>query len=207
MSASTPSVAPTTTASPSGYAKSTASARVFALECSAAGCRNSATQGVATTSITTTPSIQRWSSKPGTRSRTSSTSAATISGYHASQKTSEMLVTASGSPRRLQSVSPMAQSTSAVATRNHAARLWRARAAATRHMIATVHTAASLTQFSRTSWAASPPALVTPWIASTIATTMSPTQTIAVRRVSAFLWGRRSIRVNASRYDADGRPP
>ena len=174
-------------ASPSGYAKSTASARVFALECSAAGWRISATQGVATTSITTTPSIQRWSSKPGTRSRTSSTSAATISGYHASQKTSEMLVITSGSPRRLQSVSPIAQSTSAVATRNQAARLWRARTAATRHMIATVHTAASLTQFSRTSWVASPPTFVTPWIASAIATTIRPTQTNAVRRVNTSL--------------------
>jgi hypothetical protein len=107
--AKTPSVAPTTTASPSGYAKSTASASAEALECSATGCKKNATHGVTTISITTTPSIQRWSSKGGTRSRTNRASAATISGYQASQKTSERLVSGvSVAPpkRRLQMVSP-----------------------------------------------------------------------------------------------------
>ena len=67
--------------------------------------------GVITTSITTTPSIQRCSSNFGTRSRTRSTSATTISGYQASQNTSETVAVACGSPRRLQMVSPIAHST------------------------------------------------------------------------------------------------
>ena len=77
------------------------------------GSTDSATQGVARISITTTPSIQRWSSNPARGRGRAGPATATI-GYQASQKTSEIVAVGrvlEVVEAELQIVSPSAQLT------------------------------------------------------------------------------------------------
>ena len=110
ISASTPSVAPTMMASPSGYAKSTTSTTDELFERLRRGFqeqRDPRRDHDEHHDQPVDPAVQLEARDAVPHQ---STNAATISGYQASQRTSEIVAVASGSPRKAQMMSPSTHS-------------------------------------------------------------------------------------------------
>ncbi len=105
-----------------------------------------------------------------------------MSGYQASQRTSEIVALAWGSPRKAQMVSPSAHSVIASATSIHAPRVRSERQAPMKHRSAASHSAVQLTPSSSQVWMPSPPRPTRPWTASPMTTATRTTKRMRTNR-------------------------